>query len=324
MSALLLVVCIAGIVLVLHRKLPYKSTSVKDTEEVAAISHQSRFEHSSVSLSQHDDTHNGLETQADSFDEKLKHATNRLLGVGAMPTGDNDRQPLKDNQEMKNSYIVNSIVDEGAIDKEQQSDKVQSKLKNLANDLSKVEGEYHEVIQLLDSNKLISSVHKEKIVKQLEKEMKKQTQDIRSDADCPNNDSNRIHNLYVPSSMPLGPALQLEHNPRQTAVVNAIKHAWKGYKDFAWGKDELLPITKSGSNRPFGLGMTIVDCLDTLWLAGLQDEFDEARNWVTRSMNIATNKVTVSLFETNIRVLGGLLSAYHLSQDQVFLNKAVS
>lgn len=32
----------------------------------------------------------------------------------------------------------------------------------------------------------------------------------------------------------------------------------------------------------------------------------------------------VNLFEVTIRVLGGLLAAYHLSGDILFLNKAVS
>lgn len=34
--------------------------------------------------------------------------------------------------------------------------------------------------------------------------------------------------------------------------------------------------------------------------------------------------VDVNLFESTIRVLGGLLSAYHLSGDELFLRKAVS
>ena len=51
-------------------------------------------------------------------------------------------------------------------------------------------------------------------------------------------------------------------------------------------------------------------------------EFAEARDWVAKEMNIAVNR-DVNLFECTIRVLGGLLSAYHLSHDQVFLDKAV-
>lgn len=34
--------------------------------------------------------------------------------------------------------------------------------------------------------------------------------------------------------------------------------------------------------------------------------------------------VDVNLFESTIRILGGLLSTYHLSGDSLFLRKAVS
>lgn len=34
-------------------------------------------------------------------------------------------------------------------------------------------------------------------------------------------------------------------NEKQTAVVNAFRHAWKGYKTYAWGRDQLKPISKS-------------------------------------------------------------------------------
>ncbi len=52
-------------------------------------------------------------------------------------------------------------------------------------------------------------------------------------------------------------------------------------------------------------------------------EFDEAKAWVASSLKIVKNK-DVGVFETTIRVLGGLLSAYHLSEEDVFLKKAVS
>jgi hypothetical protein len=52
-------------------------------------------------------------------------------------------------------------------------------------------------------------------------------------------------------------------------------------------------------------------------------EFQEARNWVQNSLSFEQNR-DVNLFEVTIRVLGGLLSAYHLSDDKMFLNKAVN
>lgn len=51
-------------------------------------------------------------------------------------------------------------------------------------------------------------------------------------------------------------------------------------------------------------------------------EFEEARKWVATDLNFDKN-VDVNLFETAIRILGGLLSSYHLSGDSLFLEKAV-
>uniref|UniRef100_A0A7N6ATK4 alpha-1,2-Mannosidase n=1 Tax=Anabas testudineus TaxID=64144 RepID=A0A7N6ATK4_ANATE len=107
---------------------------------------------------------------------------------------------------------------------------------------------------------------------------------------------------------------------RLEAVRDAFRHAWKGYKDFAWGHDELKPISKSFGEW-FGLGLTLIDSLDTMWIMGLKEEFTEARNWVEKELSFNKN-VDVNLFETTIRVLGGLLSAYHLTGDQLFLEKA--
>lgn len=67
----------------------------------------------------------------------------------------------------------------------------------------------------------------------------------------------------------------------------------------------------------FNLGLTLVDSLDTLLIMGLRDEFLEARNWVEKSLAVNPD-VDVNLFETTIRVLGGLLASFHLSAgDQV-------
>lgn len=61
--------------------------------------------------------------------------------------------------------------------------------------------------------------------------------------------------------------------------------------------------------------------MDTLFVMNLKEEFREARDWVAGSMVLNVNK-DVNFFETTIRVLGGLLSAFHLSADKVFLDKA--
>lgn len=60
------------------------------------------------------------------------------------------------------------------------------------------------------------------------------------------------------------------NNDRQRAVVAAARHAWNGYKEFAWGHDNLKPISM-GSHDWFGLGLTIVDSLDTLYIMDMQE-----------------------------------------------------
>lgn len=133
---------------------------------------------------------------------------------------------------------------------------------------------------------------------------------------------NEVHPKLSYGGMKLGQPLAIDHTDRQKEVVRAFKHAWKAYKMYAWGKDELKPISK-GNSEWFNLGLTLVDSLDTMWLMGLNDEFQEAREWVNKEMNVAQDK-DVNLFETTIRVLGGLLSTYHLTQDTLFLERAVS
>jgi Glycosyl hydrolase family 47 len=109
---------------------------------------------------------------------------------------------------------------------------------------------------------------------------------------------------------------------RRFHVKKAMKFAWDGYVKYAFGMDEIRPQSGTGSNGWGGQGITLVDSLDTLWLMGLKDEFWQARDWVRD--NLDHSKVgAVSMFETTIRDLGGLLSAYDWSGDKVFLDKAL-
>jgi len=70
---------------------------------------------------------------------------------------------------------------------------------------------------------------------------------------------------------------------RQQKVREGMQWAWKGYREFAWGEDELLPHSHS-SHRWFGLGLTLVDSLDTLHVMGLEEELGDAREWVARNL----------------------------------------
>ncbi|CAF3502324.1 unnamed protein product [Adineta steineri] len=113
-------------------------------------------------------------------------------------------------------------------------------------------------------------------------------------------------------------------NERQIAVRDAMRHAWKAYRTYAWGYDELLPISKTPSPW-FGLGLTIVDSIDTLYIMNMTEEYKEAREWIEKSFSCDSDSVDKfnSHFEITIRILGGLLSTYHLSADDIFLQRAI-
>ncbi|XP_068336103.1 mannosyl-oligosaccharide 1,2-alpha-mannosidase MNS1-like [Pyrus communis] len=108
---------------------------------------------------------------------------------------------------------------------------------------------------------------------------------------------------------------------RREKVKEAMIHAWSSYEKYAWGQDELQPQSKNGVNSFGGLGATIVDSLDTLYIMGLHEQFQKAREWVATSLDFDKD-YEASVFETTIRVVGGLLSAYDLSEDKLFLDKA--
>ncbi|KAI4153365.1 MAG: hypothetical protein LQ340_002362 [Diploschistes diacapsis] len=139
----------------------------------------------------------------------------------------------------------------------------------------------------------------------------------------------------LPSGQPLSlPKVQHDFPPetsaarelresRLAAVKDGFAHAWQGYKKHAWLKDEVRPL--SGTFRDsFGhWAATLVDSLDSLWIMGFREEFDDAVAAVAEIDFDTSTADTLSLFETTIRYLGGLLSAYDLSQNAVLLQKAL-
>jgi mannosyl-oligosaccharide alpha-1,2-mannosidase len=100
-----------------------------------------------------------------------------------------------------------------------------------------------------------------------------------------------------------------------------MKFAWENYERYAFGQDEIKPMSLRGTSTWGNLGITLVDSLDTLWLMGMKEEFNRARDWCKNNLN-HNQSADVSVFETTIRSLGGLLAAFDLSQDQVFLDQA--
>jgi mannosyl-oligosaccharide alpha-1,2-mannosidase len=111
---------------------------------------------------------------------------------------------------------------------------------------------------------------------------------------------------------------------RLTAVKAAFEHSWHGYKNRAWLKDELAPASGGFRTTFSGFGATLIDSLDTLWIMGMIDEFEQTVEAIKDIDFNAPDGLPMNVFETTIRYLGGLLGAYEVSngQYQALLQKA--
>jgi mannosyl-oligosaccharide alpha-1,2-mannosidase len=111
----------------------------------------------------------------------------------------------------------------------------------------------------------------------------------------------------------------------QAAVVQIFTESYSAYKEFAFGHDDLSPLTQGFSDPLNGWGASIVDAMDTMYIMGLNDLFLEAVNFSSKiDFSKSQTPDDVSVFETTIRFVGGFLSAYELSNQQfpILLEKA--
>nr|XP_043899113.1 ER degradation-enhancing alpha-mannosidase-like protein 3 isoform X2 [Solea senegalensis] len=123
----------------------------------------------------------------------------------------------------------------------------------------------------------------------------------------------------------LGQAMTREEKQQlRNQVVEMFDHAYQNYMDHAYPADELMPLTCRGRVRGLepsrgdvddALGkfsLTLIDTLDTLVLLNKTTEFEAAVRRVLSDVRL-DNDVVVSVFETNIRVLGGLLGGHSMA-----------
>jgi ER degradation enhancer, mannosidase alpha-like 2 len=108
----------------------------------------------------------------------------------------------------------------------------------------------------------------------------------------------------------------------QAKVRAEFLHSWNAYEKYAWGHDELRPLSKEPRDW-YGqsLLMTPVDSLDTLLLLGLNDEAAKARSLIVDRLSFDKD-ISVKIFEVTIRLLGGLLSSYQMTGDPRLLHLA--
>ena len=119
------------------------------------------------------------------------------------------------------------------------------------------------------------------------------------------------------------PLTTLAQSPKLAAEVKAeFLHAWNGYKKYAWGHDDLKPLSKTHHDwYPQPLLMTPVDSLDTMIIMELDDEATATRQYLLDNLSFDKD-IEVQNFEITIRLLGGLLTSYQLTNDKRFLTLA--
>ncbi|MCJ1386594.1 T-complex protein 1 subunit zeta [Xylographa soralifera] len=121
-------------------------------------------------------------------------------------------------------------------------------------------------------------------------------------------------------------AARIEREKKLATVKEAFQHSWAGYKrPESWLQDELSPVSGKSRNPFCGWAATLVDALDTLWIMGMEEEFQQAALAIGEIDFTTSIRSDIPLFETTIRYLGGLIAAHDLSggKYKVLLAKAV-
>lgn len=96
-------------------------------------------------------------------------------------------------------------------------------------------------------------------------------------------------------------------------VRSMFDYAYSGYLTHAYPYDELRSLSCDGFDTWGSFSLTLIDALDTLAVMGNLSEFRRVAEIISARENFEAN-INVSVFETNIRVVGGLLSAHLLSR----------
>ena len=126
-----------------------------------------------------------------------------------------------------------------------------------------------------------------------------------------------------PQAAPKAASQQSWTDARQSTMAIRVReqflHAWQGYRQYAWGHDELRPLSKDSKDwYGTSLYMTPVDALDTLILMGLHRAGRPGARLIDKNLSFDQD-IYVKNFEITIRMLGGLLSSYQLTGDKRLL-----
>jgi mannosyl-oligosaccharide alpha-1,2-mannosidase len=107
-------------------------------------------------------------------------------------------------------------------------------------------------------------------------------------------------------------------------VRDEFLHVWNGYKRYAWGYDELAPVSGKPKNffiEGHSFGLSIVEAMDTLYVMGLDDELNECVTWLRSHLDFDVDG-KVQMFEAVIRMVAGLIAGYYATGERFMLDGA--
>lgn len=108
-------------------------------------------------------------------------------------------------------------------------------------------------------------------------------------------------------------AAPLDRAALADSVRAELLHCWRGYEKYAWGHDELRPVSHTVRDwYAVPVLMTPVDALDALILMDCRPEAARAESLIVNTLSFDSD-ISVKTFEVTIRLLGGLLSGYQMT-----------
>jgi mannosyl-oligosaccharide alpha-1,2-mannosidase len=110
---------------------------------------------------------------------------------------------------------------------------------------------------------------------------------------------------------------RIRNEKRRQMVKDEIAASWKAYRKYAWGRDELRPVSKTYKDwvrNSKGVGLSIFDSLSLLILTNMTKDYDAAIDHVLHKVDFEQN-MRISVFEATIRIVGSLLSAFELTGE---------
>ena len=115
-------------------------------------------------------------------------------------------------------------------------------------------------------------------------------------------------------------SFHVQHNDFTRAITKRIQSAFRSYWNTCRTSDYLQPLT-SGCLNSSGLQITLIESIETLYLAGLTEELTVAEFVIQNQFSCEASD-WISVSELGTKVIGGLLGAFAVTNKFFFLKKA--